>query len=161
MKIKYRKLPDILDPTKYSRYPYLQVTIRYQQNAGQPLLALVDSGAIDTLFPASLADTLGIDVLSGERKPYFGIGGNLAIGYIHECDMQVSGFKTWVKMRLILPPSKRSHSARLRTEFVSRSRRLALARLSSRLQIGSIMLNTIGKARFGLQHSGGGPRGIG
>ena len=100
MKIKYRKLPDILDPTKYSRYPYLQVTIRYQQNAGQPLLALVDSGAIDTLFPASLADTLGIDVLSGERKPYFGIGGNLAIGYIHECDMQVSGFKTWVKMRI-------------------------------------------------------------
>lgn len=100
MKIRYRKLPDILDPTTYSHYPYLQVCIRYQQNAGQPLFALVDSGAIDTLFPAALGDTLGIDVLSGERKVYFGIGGHAAVGYIHECDMQVSGFNTWIKMRI-------------------------------------------------------------
>ena len=39
-------------------------------------------------------------MLSGERKPYFGLGGNLAVGYVHECEMQVSGFKTWIKMKI-------------------------------------------------------------
>jgi len=100
MKIRYRKLPDILDPTSYSHYPYLQVSIRSKQNSGQPLLALVDSGAIDTLFPSVLGDTLGVDVLSGQRKKYFGIGGHSAIGYLHQCDMQVTGFAPWVKMTI-------------------------------------------------------------
>ena len=100
MKIRYRRLPNILEPTTYSHYPYLQVSIRHQQKAAQPLLALVDSGAIDTLFPIALGEILGIDVLSGERKVYFGLGGNSALGYLHDCDMQVSGLKTWVKMRI-------------------------------------------------------------
>lgn len=100
MRIRYRKLPDILDATKYNHYPYLQVVVRYGDNAARPLLALVDSGAVDTLFPAALGQTLGIDVLSGERKVYFGIGGHSSVGYLHECQMQVSGFTNWVKLRI-------------------------------------------------------------
>src|SRR5258705_10453976 len=100
MKIRYRKLPDVLEPEKYSYYPYLQVAVRYQERGAQPLFALVDSGAIDTLFPAPLADTLGIQLLSGRRKVYFGIGGHSAIGYLHERHMQIQGFNTWVKMNI-------------------------------------------------------------
>ena len=76
MRIRYRKLPDIMDPTSYSYYPYLEVAVRYQERAAQPVHGLVDSGAIDTLFPIAFAEVLGIDVLSGTRKVYFGIGGH-------------------------------------------------------------------------------------
>lgn len=62
--------------------------------------ALVDSGAIDTLFPASLAGELGIDLLSGVRKVYFGLGGNSAVGYLHDCHLQVQGFKQWTPLRI-------------------------------------------------------------
>lgn len=99
MRLRYRKLPDILDPTKYSYYPYLQVAVRYQEKAVL-MHALVDSGAIDTLFPASLAGELGVDLLSGVRKVYFGLGGNSAVGYLHDCHLQVQGFKQWTPLRI-------------------------------------------------------------
>lgn len=100
MRIRYLKLPDILDPTQYSYYPYLQVGVRYHEKAAQPVRCLVDSGAIDTLFPIAFAEVLDIDVLSGKRKVYFGIGGHSAVGYLHECHIQVQGFSNWVRLNI-------------------------------------------------------------
>jgi hypothetical protein len=99
MRLRYRRLPDLLDPTNFSYYPYLQVGIRYEDKAVL-MHALLDSGAIDTLFPASLAVELGIDLLSGVRKVYFGLGGNSAIGYLHDCHLQVQGLKQWTPLRI-------------------------------------------------------------
>src|SRR5258705_1040364 len=97
MRIRYRKIPDLLAPEKFNHYPYLQVLIRYKQPTLQ-LLALVDSGAIETLLPATLGVALGIDVLAGDKKVYFGIGGQSALGYRHECNMRVQGLDSWIKL---------------------------------------------------------------
>jgi len=99
MRLRYRRLPDFFDPTKFSYYPYLQVGIRYKEKAVL-MHALLDSGAVDTLFPASLAVELGIDLLSGVRKVYFGLGGHSAIGYLHDCQLQVQGLKPWTPLRI-------------------------------------------------------------
>lgn len=99
MKIRYRKLPDLLNPAQYSYYPYLQVSVRYSDRK-QPILALIDSGAVDSLFPESLGVPLGIDVPSGERKIYFGIGGRAVTGFLHNVDLQIQGFDAWVRMKV-------------------------------------------------------------
>jgi len=99
MRLRYRKLPDLLDPTQFNYYPYLRIAVRHT-DITQPFLALVDSGAIDTLFPAVVAEVIGIDLESGVRKVYFGIGGHAAIGYVHECQLQVQGFNPWITVRI-------------------------------------------------------------
>jgi len=55
----------------------------------QDLVCLVDSGADDCLFPASIAKSLGIDLKSGERKEYSGIAGTVE-AYIHVIEIQNS-----------------------------------------------------------------------
>ena len=99
MRIRYRRLPDLIDPAQFNHYPYLRIAVRHT-NITQPFLALVDSGAIDTLFPAVVAEVIGIDLESGVRKVYFGIGGHAAIGYVHECQLQVQGFNPWNKVKI-------------------------------------------------------------
>ena len=66
MKIRYLKLPDAHSPGSYSWYPLLQVCMRYARK-GRVFHALVDSGAIDCIFPESLGRLLGIDVTSGKH----------------------------------------------------------------------------------------------
>ncbi len=64
MQIRYRKLLDHTRPEGYSYYPFLGVFLRKEVNmifTG----ALVDSGSLDSIFPASLGDALGLDVPSG------------------------------------------------------------------------------------------------
>jgi hypothetical protein len=99
MRIRYRKLPDLLEPAQFNYYPYLRVAVRHK-DITQPFLALVDSGAVDTLFPAAVAEVIGIELESGVRKVYFGIGGHAAIGYVHECQLQVQGFNPWTTVRI-------------------------------------------------------------
>jgi len=99
MRIRYRRLPDLIDPAHFNHYPYLRIAVRHT-GITQPFLALVDSGAIDTLFPAVVAEVIGIDLESGVRKVYFGIGGHAAIGYVHECQLQVQGFNPWTRIRI-------------------------------------------------------------
>lgn len=99
MRIRYRKLPDLLEPTQFNYYPYLRVAVRHKDKA-QALHALVDSGAIDTLFPAVFAEVLGIDLESGAHKVYFGIGGHAAVGYVHDCQLQVQGFNPWANVKI-------------------------------------------------------------
>jgi hypothetical protein len=99
MKIRYKKLPDLLDPSEYSYYPYTQVMMRYGTRH-QPVLALVDSGAVDSIFPSVLGVLLDLDVPTGRRKIYFGIGGHSSLGIVHEVDLQVAGLSHWTKIEV-------------------------------------------------------------
>ncbi|MEW5718514.1 MAG: hypothetical protein AB1817_07810 [Chloroflexota bacterium] len=45
--------------------------------------ALVDSGAVYSIFDASIADRLGIDFKLGRRASVWGLGGHLVTIYLH------------------------------------------------------------------------------
>lgn len=95
MKIRYLKFPDAHSPGNYSWYPLLRVCLRYGTRS-RVFHALVDSGAIDCIFPESLGRLLGIDVLSGKPKTYYGIANQAAPGFMHTVDLQVTGFDHWI-----------------------------------------------------------------
>jgi len=69
MNIKYRKVDDDTRPEGYSHYPLLQVYLRNGLNM-RPVLGLVDSGACDCIFSASLGEVLGLDVPSGRPHKF-------------------------------------------------------------------------------------------
>lgn len=62
--------------------------------------ALVDSGAIDCIFPESIGRLIGIDVPSGQPKTYFGLAGQAAPGFVHSIKLQVTGFDHWVSLEV-------------------------------------------------------------
>ena len=95
MKIRYMKLPDAHNPGGYSWYPFLQVCLRHGTK-GRMVNALVDSGAIDCIFPESVGRLIGIDVRSGTPKTYLGIAKQAASGFVHTINLQVTGFNHWL-----------------------------------------------------------------
>jgi len=99
MKIRYLKLPDSHSPGSYSWYPLLQVCMRYGRK-GRVFHALVDSGAIDCVFPESLGRLLGIEVTSGKPKTYYGIAKQAAPGFMHTVDLQVTGLDQWITLEV-------------------------------------------------------------
>lgn len=99
MKVSYLKLPDAHDPGSYSWYPLLQVCMRHGRK-GRVFHALVDSGAIDCVFPESLGRLLGIDVPAGRPKTYYGIAKQAASGFMHTVDLQVTGFDQWIRLEV-------------------------------------------------------------
>jgi hypothetical protein len=94
MRIRYTKLPDLVSPGGYSWYPFVQICARYE-NKGRVFHALVDSGAIDCIFPASVGEVLGIDVRSGQSKTYFGLAEQASQGFVHTLQLRVTGFDHW------------------------------------------------------------------
>src|SRR6266850_3189406 len=99
MKIRYTKIPDLLNPGGYNWYPLIQVCAR-SQNKSRVFHALVDSGAVDCIFPKSIGTLMGIDVLSGKPKTYFGLARQSAAGYLHEIDLQVTGYNHWIRIEV-------------------------------------------------------------
>lgn len=97
MKVRYRKLQNINEPSGYSLLPLLQVCVRYAAK-GRVTLALVDSGASDCIFPESMGTVLGIDVPSGRPKTYYGLAQQEAAGFVHSIQLQVTGFSQWITM---------------------------------------------------------------
>lgn len=95
MKIRYTKLPDLLNPDGYNWYPLIQVNARYQ-NKGRVFHALIDSGAVDCIFPKSIGTLIGIDVASGKPKTYFGLAQQAALGHLHEIKLQITGYDHWM-----------------------------------------------------------------
>ena len=63
--------------------PLITIVLRHGEKK-QKLFALVDSGADACLFPKGVADVLGIDVTSGARANFTGIGASRASFYFHE-----------------------------------------------------------------------------
>lgn len=95
MKVRYLKLPDVIDPSGYTWFPYLQVCLR-SGNKSRVVHALVDSGAVDCIFPESTGRLLGIDVPSGTSKTYYGIARQPVNGYLHSVDLRVTGLDQWI-----------------------------------------------------------------
>lgn len=56
-----------------------------------PLLALVDSGAIISLFQAEIADLLGLDLKTGEKVSLVGIKDGLE-GYVHMVQCKIGPY---------------------------------------------------------------------
>ena len=84
----YRKIPNHTVPRKrWIKRPMLQVTL-YNGTKRKQLVCIVDSGADDCLFHASVGRSLGIDVGSGRQKILDGIAGSID-AYIHPIEIQV------------------------------------------------------------------------
>jgi hypothetical protein len=94
MRVRYTKLPDLLNPGLYSWYPLIQVCAKHKDK-GRVFHALIDSGAVDCIFPASIGQLLGIDVRSGAPKTYFGLAGQAAHGFRHTISLKVTGLDQW------------------------------------------------------------------
>lgn len=77
-----------------------------------PLLALVDSGSIISLFHAEIAELLGLDLTAGDKIPLTGIGGEIE-AYVHLVQCTISRYSF---------PCKIAFSAQLKTEFQILSR---------------------------------------
>ncbi len=106
MKIKYTRLPDHTRTEGYSYYPFAQVFLRNGVNM-QSISALIDSGSVDSIFPGSLGEVLGIDVPSG--APYMFKNFNLheTHGFVHPVALQVSGFSHWIEINVAFIQSEK------------------------------------------------------
>jgi len=54
--------------------------------------ALVDSGAVISVFQGSIAEYLGIMIEEGEKRIFQGVGGKI-VGYIHKITLQIGKTK--------------------------------------------------------------------
>jgi hypothetical protein len=99
MNIRYRHIPDLTRPKGYSLVPLLQVFLRNGVNM-RPFLALVDSGAIDCIFPASAGAVLGIDVPTGRPHKFYGLANQEAQGFMHSVQLQVTGLDHWIEIEV-------------------------------------------------------------
>ena len=105
MNLQYRKLPDETRPEGYTFYPLLRIFLRYDVNM-QYGLALVDSGATDCVFPASIAELLRINIHSGQAHDFHGFDLKLVKGYVHKVHLQVAGFTHWVSVDAVFLESE-------------------------------------------------------
>ena len=91
MKFQYKKYgPGVLRPVIPVEIIYKGETVSYE--------ALVDSGADCCIFPAQIADVLGIDVESGEKKEVWGVTGVSEYYYVHFVELIVGGWSYDVKV---------------------------------------------------------------
>lgn len=100
MNIKYRQLDDKTRPEGFCLYPLLQVFLRHNVNM-QPVLALVDSGSSDCIFPASVGELLGIDIRSGKPHEFHSFNLIPTQGFIHRVNLQVTGFSHWIEIDVV------------------------------------------------------------
>jgi hypothetical protein len=103
--IKYRKLPDVTRSEGYEFYPLLRISLRHNTNL-QYVLALVDSGSVDCVFPASIAELLCIDIRSGQLQNFHGFDLAPVKGYIHRLHLQIAGFTQCVAIDAVFIESE-------------------------------------------------------
>jgi hypothetical protein len=84
----YRKIPNHAVPRKrWIKRPMLQVTLVNGTKRHQ-IVCLIDSGADECLFHASVGRSLGLDLQSGRYKKFDGIAGSIE-AYVHPIELQV------------------------------------------------------------------------
>ena len=92
MKIPYLEKPvssgfkQIFPEVESVYKPLIPVVVRYRDKK-EKVFALVDSGADACLFPAGLAERLGIDIRTGVRHDFMGIGALKATFFFHEVEI--------------------------------------------------------------------------
>lgn len=105
----YRKVPSYSVPRKrWIKRPMLQVSL-INGTKQQQVVCLVDSGADECLFHASIANGLGIDLKTGERREYGGIAGTVE-AYIHLIEIQIQGFEERLKVAAAFTESEGVHA---------------------------------------------------
>ena len=84
----YSKIPNYAVPRKrWIKRPMLQVTLLNGTKRHQ-IVCLIDSGADECLFHASVGRSLGLDLQSGRYKKFDGIAGSIE-AYVHPIEFQV------------------------------------------------------------------------
>lgn len=106
MRIKYRKIPDDTRAGGYSFYPFLRIALKSGVNMCTTS-ALVDSGSLDSIFPESLGQVLGLDIPSGEPHTFHGFNHEDTSGYVHKVKMQVEGFSHWIDLDVAVIQSEK------------------------------------------------------
>jgi Aspartyl protease len=91
MQFDYQKRPVLTDPVApWVIKPYLRITLSHNSSSVE-LDALIDSGADVSIFHASLAKALGLDVEAGLQQHFRGISGEPIPSYFHTLQLQVMG----------------------------------------------------------------------
>jgi hypothetical protein len=70
------------------------------------VLSLVDSGASDCIFAASLGQVLGIDVPTGKPFEFHGFDMRDVRGFAHKVQLQVNGFPHWIEIEAVFIESE-------------------------------------------------------
>ena len=131
----YRKIPNHAIPRKrWIKRPMLQVTL-FNGIQRQQLVCLVDSGADECLFHASVARSLGIDVENGRYKEFDGIAGSLE-AYIHPVEIQVQDFAEPVKIEAGFTESEGVHAILGQVGFFENFR-ICFERYRWRIEVGN------------------------
>lgn len=64
-------------------FPIARVHLQDCNGVYQPIALQIDSGAVISLIPRSLADYLGLPLYSGQRVEMTSVGGGTTIAYVH------------------------------------------------------------------------------
>lgn len=74
---------------KENSFPVIPLSLKFS-NKKKEFFALVDSGATISIFGHEVAESLGIDVTSGQEIYIGGVGGRIK-GYIHKLEVEIAG----------------------------------------------------------------------
>ena len=103
MKIPYLEKPvssgfkQIFPEVESVYKPLIPVVVRYRDKK-EKVFALVDSGADACLFPAGLAERLGIDIRTGVRHDFTGIGALKTPFFFHEVEILFGRYQVKTKV---------------------------------------------------------------
>jgi hypothetical protein len=95
MKFPYRKEPSLENRAHPGRTSVLRPRIRVRlkhKEKSVDLLALIDSGADDCLFPMEVAEVLGLQLDSANRNEYSGIGEGQVTAIFGTVSLEVGGW---------------------------------------------------------------------
>jgi hypothetical protein len=77
--------------------PLIPIVVRYREKK-EKVFALVDSGADACLFPAGVAERLGIDVRAGARHDFVGISASRTPFFFHEVEILFGKYQQKTKV---------------------------------------------------------------
>jgi hypothetical protein len=98
MKFNYVKQPTSIDPRQpFVSRPLIPVRLTYG-SLYLETYALLDSGADRSVFGSRFADELKIDLESGKREFYFGIGAQPVPVYHHDIKIQLIGSTRFIEV---------------------------------------------------------------
>src|SRR3989344_847369 len=86
MKLEF---PYVLKQDRY--YPIIDLAIKNDNNSIKTD-AIVDSGAVISIFQGNVAEYIGLKIEEGQEKLFQGIGGKI-IGYIHNVKIKINNIE--------------------------------------------------------------------